>query len=71
YIPPGYAHGFLTLRDDTHFLYKCTNDYSPAHEGGYRWNDPGFGILWPLDKYGITEDMVQVSEKDKILPGIL
>lgn len=59
WIPEGFAHGFLTLEDDTDFLYKCTALYAPQSEHTLLWNDPGVGIKWPLD--GITP---LVSEKD-------
>ncbi len=50
WIPPGFAHGFLVLSDRATFLYKCTAQYSPAHERSVRWNDPALAIGWPLDK---------------------
>jgi len=46
YIPPGFAHGFLTLRDQTIFSYKCTNVYNKESEGCVLWNDPDLGIDW-------------------------
>jgi len=46
-IPPGCAHGFLTLEDDTVLLYMMSVPYRPGVERGVRWNDPAFGILWP------------------------
>jgi dTDP-4-dehydrorhamnose 3,5-epimerase len=61
YIPPGFGHAFLTLEDNTHFLYKCTENYSPEHDGGIRYDDPAIGVKWP------TEDFI-VSDKDKNLP---
>jgi dTDP-4-dehydrorhamnose 3,5-epimerase len=64
YIPPGLGHGFVTLRDKTHFLYKCTAEYAPESDGGIHWNDPDLDILWPLD--GIEKPLV--SGKDEILP---
>ena len=52
WVPEGFAHGFLTLEDDTDFLYKCTTPYAPQNEGSLAWDDPTVGIEWPLD--GIT-----------------
>lgn len=49
WVPPGFAHGFLTLEDGTEFLYKCTNFYAPEHERSLLWNDAALGIDWPLD----------------------
>jgi len=63
YVPPGFGHGFITLVDNTHFLYKCTAEYAPESDGGVRWNDPVLNIAWPLD--GIEP---LVSDKDRILP---
>ncbi|MBK6523553.1 MAG: dTDP-4-dehydrorhamnose 3,5-epimerase [Bacteroidia bacterium] len=59
YIPPGFAHGFLTLEDDTVFSYKCTNYYNKASEDCVLWNDPEIGINWDLK----TEPLL--SDKDK------
>jgi dTDP-4-dehydrorhamnose 3,5-epimerase len=60
WVPPGLAHGFLTLEDGTDFIYKCTAYYQPAHEKCVRWDDPAIGIDWPLD------DIVpQLSAKDR------
>ncbi len=60
WIPPGFAHGFLTLEDDTDFLYKCTAFYEPASDHSLLWNDPALGIEWPVD--GIE---LQLSAKDR------
>ena len=48
WIPPGFAHGFLTLSDTAEFLYKTTDYYAPDHERCIAWNDPDIGIVWPL-----------------------
>lgn len=61
WIPAGFAHGFLSLEDDTMFQYKCTNVYAPDHDGGVRYDDPAIGIAWPEGPY-------IVSEKDKAQP---
>lgn len=58
WIPPGFAHGFLTLEDNTIFSYKCTNLYNKASEDSIIWNDPDIGIDW-----GTTTPLL--SEKDK------
>ena len=47
WIPPGFAHGFVSLADDTIFAYKCTAPYTPAHELVVRWDDPALAIAWP------------------------
>jgi len=49
YIPPGFAHGFCVLSDTAIFSYKCTEYYDVSAEGGVIWNDPDFGIDWPID----------------------
>lgn len=48
WIPPGFAHGFLVLKENTEFLYKTTDYYAPHHERCVRWDDPAIGIDWPL-----------------------
>jgi len=48
WVPPGFAHGFLVLKDGTEFLYKTTDYYAPQHERCIRWDDPAIGIEWPL-----------------------
>lgn len=48
WIPPGCAHGFLTLSDSADFLYKATDYYAPEHERSLLWNDPDLAIDWPL-----------------------
>jgi dTDP-4-dehydrorhamnose 3,5-epimerase len=47
WIPPGFAHGFMALEDDTHFLYKTTDFYAKECERAIAWNDAAIGIVWP------------------------
>ncbi|NBU84132.1 MAG: dTDP-4-dehydrorhamnose 3,5-epimerase [Sphingomonadaceae bacterium] len=49
WVPEGFAHGFLTLEDNTDFLYKCTSAYLPQNEHSLAWDDPEVGIEWPLE----------------------
>jgi dTDP-4-dehydrorhamnose 3,5-epimerase len=51
WIPEGFAHGFLALADDTHFLYKTTDVYAKDCERAIVWNDSTLGIGWPLEKF--------------------
>ncbi|HEX3397968.1 MAG TPA: dTDP-4-dehydrorhamnose 3,5-epimerase [Steroidobacteraceae bacterium] len=48
FIPPGFAHGFVTLSDDAEVYYMISVPYAPAHARGWRWSDPAFGIEWPF-----------------------
>ena len=61
YIPPGFAHGFVTIEDNTHFLYKCTKEYSAEHERGIRYDDPDIAVEWPFRD-------ITVSNRDAALP---
>lgn len=60
WVPPGFAHGFLTLSESADFLYKTTDYYAPAHERCIAWNDPALEIEWPLQ--GLSP---QISGKDQ------
>ncbi len=61
YVPPGFAHGFLTLRDHTIFTYKCTDYYHPETEGGIKWDSPELDIPWNVEN-------PVLSDKDLKLP---
>ena len=60
WIPPGFAHGFLSLTDDTEVIYKCTDFFAPEYEVTLLWNDPDLAIEWPLQNIGTP----QLSKKD-------
>ena len=62
WIPPGFAHGFLSLEDNTIFTYKCTAYYNKESERGIKWNDPRLNINW-----NVLNPIV--SEKDAELPS--
>ena len=63
WVPPGFLHGFCTLRPDTEVLYKVTAGYDREAERGVIWNDPDLALPWP-----IAPGQVQLSDKDKLLP---
>ena len=65
YIPSGFAHGFLTLEDNTEFQYKCTDYYAPEFDSGVLWNDSDIAIDWNFEKYGLSADEILLSDKDK------
>ena len=67
YVPEGFAHGFLTLKDETEFHYKCTNFYHPEFESGIIWNDDTIAIKWPFLEYNVSSSDLIISEKDKKL----
>ena len=60
WVPPGFAHGFIALEENTLFSYKCTNFYSPEHEKTIKWNDPILAINW-----GDVFNPI-ISEKDQV-----
>ena len=64
WVPAGFAHGFLVLSDAADFLYKTTEFYAPAQERCIKWDDPGVGIVWPLDVLGAAGP--QLSAKDQL-----
>jgi len=65
YVPRGFAHGFLTLQKDTIVQYKVDNVYNRESESGIIYNDTDLNINWVL-----SEDLLILSEKDKILPTL-
>ena len=59
--PDGFAHGFQTLEDGTEVFYEMSQGYVPGSSGGVRWNDPVFGIGWPLE-------VTVINERDRLYP---
>lgn len=62
YIPEGFAHGFLTLEENTNVFYQMSEFYAPECARGFRWNDPAFGITLPAD-------IIVISERDANYPN--
>ncbi|MDH5720419.1 MAG: dTDP-4-dehydrorhamnose 3,5-epimerase [Spirochaetia bacterium] len=65
WIPPGFAHGYLTLEDNTEFQYKTTAQYAPLFERGIKFDDVEISLELPVSK----EDLI-LAEKDKVLPAL-
>ena len=63
YVPEGFAHGFQTLEDDTEVSYQISEFYVPSAARGVRWDDPAFGIEWPL-----AEPIL--NERDRSYPDV-
>jgi dTDP-4-dehydrorhamnose 3,5-epimerase len=59
YVPQGFAHGFISLMDESECIYLVSNYYSSSHERTLMWNDPDVGIEWPIE-------MTYISEKDQL-----
>ena len=64
YVPEKFAHGFQTLEDNTEVTYQVSQFYTPGSESGIRWDDPAFGIKWPLEAR-------VMSDKDKSWPNYI
>jgi dTDP-4-dehydrorhamnose 3,5-epimerase len=64
YIPPGCAHGFLTLTDDAEVSYQMSAYYDPARARGFRWNDPFFAITWPAA-------VEVIADRDRMYPDFV
>ena len=65
WVPPGLAHGYLTLSESADFVYRCTDFYAPECEHAILWNDPALGIQWPLAE-GVSPAL---SAKDAVARG--
>jgi dTDP-4-dehydrorhamnose 3,5-epimerase len=63
FVPEQFAHGFITLQDNTDVAYQMSAKYVPGTEGALRWNDPAIGIEWPLEP-------TLLSEKDRNYPNV-
>lgn len=61
YVPEGFAHGFLTLKDETEVFYQISEFYAPDAARGFRWNDPAFDIAWPAE-------VKVISDRDRSYP---
>jgi dTDP-4-dehydrorhamnose 3,5-epimerase len=61
YVPTGFAHGFLTLADDTDVVYQMGDVFRPETARGFRWDDPAFGVIWP-------HPPVVISSRDATYP---
>ena len=65
FVPPSFAHGFVTLRPGTEVAYKVSAPYAPAHEAGLAWDDPDLEISWP-----VTADQVVLADRDRAWPRL-
>jgi dTDP-4-dehydrorhamnose 3,5-epimerase len=63
WVPPGFAHGYVTLEDDCEVIYKVTSYWAPDFERGIAWNDPGLRINWP-----VAEADAVLADKDQCYP---
>ena len=61
FVPEGFAHGFITLQDNTEVFYQMSEFYAPDSARGFRWNDPAFQVEWPLEP-------AVISERDRTYP---
>ena len=62
FVPEGFAHGFITLQDNTEVFYQMSEFYAPDSARGFRWNDPAFQVEWPLVP-------AVISERDRTYPN--
>lgn len=66
WIPPGFAHGFLTLTETAITCYQVTEHHSPNHEQCLAWNDPVLNIHWPLKQAGVTHPTLSLKDSKGI-----
>ena len=64
YVPEGFAHGYQILEDNSEVFYQVSQFYHPEAERGLRYNEPAFGIQWPIE-------VKVISDKDKSWPNYL
>ncbi|MBD9115442.1 hypothetical protein EGP95_06685, partial [bacterium] len=67
FVPRGFAHGFISLEDNTLFQYIIDNDYAPKMEDGISWNDESLDIPWKdiFEEYNITEEILNLKPSDQ------
>ena len=67
FVPRGFAHGFVSLEDNTIFQYLIDNDYAPELEGGILWNDPEIGIDWDkiFEEYDIETPILSAKDENR------
>lgn len=67
WIPPGFAHGFVTLSEEADFEYKCSDYYDSCDEGCIKWNDPNLNIDWPLDNPVLSDKDASAKNMDDFI----
>ncbi len=65
WLPSGFAHGFVTLQDNSEFVYKTTAEYAPEYDRGIKYDDPAIGIVWP----NLAGEFI-LSPKDRLQPEL-
>jgi len=68
YIPEGFAHGFQTLENDSEVFYQMYEFFAPECASGVRWNDPAFGLVWPLPNPIISDKDLSYPDFEKSTP---
>lgn len=66
WIPKGFAHGFLSLKDNTEVLYKASGNWSKEHDRSIRWNDKTININWPLKQFNISNPLLSNKDSDAV-----